>query len=87
MASLTERFREIEVTLERDAKPPATLPGTWIRSSTAGPVFRFVETQFDRERTPAEIRNVLGEPRNISVSAMPLRSIFVTMARNAAKDS
>jgi ABC-2 type transport system ATP-binding protein len=87
MASLTERFREIEVTLERDARPPAALPSTWIRSSAMGPVFRFVETQFDRERTPAEIRNVLGEPRNISVSAMPLRSIFVTMARNAAKDS
>jgi ABC-2 type transport system ATP-binding protein len=87
MASLTERFREIEVTLESDARPPAALPGTWIRGSATGPVFRFVETRFDRERTPAEIRNVLGEPRNISMSAMPLRSIFVTMARNAAKDS
>jgi hypothetical protein len=45
-------------------------------------VVRFVESQFDPERTPVEIRRIFGDPVQISVNPMPLRSIFVTLARS-----
>ena len=86
MTSLSERFREVEITLPSDANLAAKpLPATWIRHAVAGPVVRFVDSRFDSDRTPAEIREVYGEPKSISVAAMPLKSIFVTMARNAAR--
>jgi len=85
MTSLAARFREIEVTVE----PPAILPNgrewpnNWLRPQTTPAVVRFVETQFEDERTRSDIRRVFGESLQISVNPMPLRAIFVTLARNA----
>lgn len=86
MTSLTARFREIEVV----AEPPATFPGAqwpvnWLRPEAAPALIRFVETRFDPERTSSEIRRLFREVRQISVNPMPLRAIFVTLARNASK--
>ena len=87
MTSLTGRFREIEVTLEAPAlvTPGAGWPEHWLRPETMPAVVRFVDTRFDAEQTPAEIRRLFGEVRHISVNPMPLRSIFVTIARSRAK--
>jgi ABC-2 type transport system ATP-binding protein len=87
MASLSERFREVEITLTTDAKVLPALPASWTRVAVAGPVVRFVDTQFDAEKTPAAIRQVYGEPKCVSVAAMSLRSIFVAMARNTSRNS
>lgn len=46
---------------------------------------RFVETQFDQERTTSDIRRLFGKVMQISLNPMPLRDIFVTLARNASK--
>ena len=87
MASLTARFREVEVIVE----PPAVLPSkpewprTWLKPEAAQAVIRFVESQFEPERTNSEIRRVFGGVQQISVNAMPLRSIFVTLARASSK--
>jgi ABC-2 type transport system ATP-binding protein len=87
MTSLSDRFREVEVTFAGDAKLPAALPASWTRVAVTGPVVRFVDMQFDSERTNAAIRQVYGEPKQVSVAAMSLRSIFVAMARNASRQS
>jgi ABC-2 type transport system ATP-binding protein len=58
MSSLTARFREVEVTLSADASLPADCPGTWLRPESSAAVVRFVETQFDPERTLADIRRL-----------------------------
>jgi hypothetical protein len=44
-------------------------------------VVRFVETRFDAERTAAEVRRVFPECRDMRAEGMPLRSIFVTLAK------
>jgi len=87
MNSLTARFRKIEVTLETPAvlPPDPRWPAHWLRPEAMPAVVRFVDTRFDAERTPDEIRRLFGEVRNISVSPMPLRAIFVTIARSGAK--
>jgi ABC-2 type transport system ATP-binding protein len=89
MASLTSRFREVEVTVESGANGPqnaksSAWPSTWLRPDATPAVVRFVESQFDPERTPVEIRRIFGDPIQISVTPMPLRSIFVTLARSGA---
>lgn len=90
MPSLTGRFREVEVIMESGRESGRSIPGTsdwpdhWMGPESADSVVRFVDTRFDPDRTPGDVRRVFGDPAHIRFNAMPLRSIFVTMARNAA---
>ena len=79
MTILTQRFREVELTLEGPSTVPETLPSTWIRADSA--VVRFIETRFDEDRTSAEIQRLFGDVRNLTFTPMSLRSIFLAMAR------
>jgi ABC-2 type transport system ATP-binding protein len=81
MTALSARFREVEVTLDAAATLPANWPPAWLRVETSPSVVRFVESQFDDARTMAEVRKIFGEPHGIAITPMPLRSIFVTLAK------
>jgi ABC-2 type transport system ATP-binding protein len=81
MTALSGRFREVEVTLDATPVLPANWPATWLRPESSAAVVRFVESQFDETRTMAEVRKMFGEPRGVAITAMPLRSIFVTLAK------
>ena len=87
MSSLTARFREIEVTVQSSAKLPSNdrWPGTWLRPDTTPAVVRFVESQFDPVRTQKDIRALFGDAVQVSVNPMPLRAIFITLARTGSK--
>jgi ABC-2 type transport system ATP-binding protein len=85
MTSLNQRFREIEVTLEGPAALPGAWPAAWINREQSAAVVRFVDTQFENERTLAEVRRVFHEARQVTVNTMPLRSIFVTLAKAGRK--
>ncbi len=85
MTSLNARFREVEVTLETESPLPANLPSTWLRPESSALVVRFVETQFDPERTPAEVRRVFGNVQQLAMNPMPLRAIFVTLAKSGRR--
>jgi ABC-2 type transport system ATP-binding protein len=84
MTSLSARFREIEVTLESAVTMPGPRdwPTHWLRPESTAALVRFVETRFHSEKTVGEIHRLFGEVRNISVHPMPLRSIFLTLARS-----
>jgi len=82
LAVLTGRFREMEVTLSEPALP-APWPSHWLRPEASPAVVRFIETHFDSERTFAEIRLLFRGVTNIEANPMPLRSIFVTLARTS----
>jgi ABC-2 type transport system ATP-binding protein len=86
MASLTARFREIELVFDVAPPPPANWPAAWLAPETSSAVVRFVETHFDQERTMAEIHRLFPGLRNLSIQPMPLRSIFVTLAKASRKD-
>jgi ABC-2 type transport system ATP-binding protein len=91
MTALSARFREVEVTLDPPAVFPAQYPeagewpANWLRPELTPSLLRFVEARFEPERTTSEIRRLFGSVRQISVNAMPLRAIFVTLARSASK--
>lgn len=87
MTSLSARFREMEVTVE----PPAVVPSDghwpphWLCPEASPGLIRFVDSHFDPERSTNEICRLFGEVRNISANPMPLRAIFVTLARSSSK--
>lgn len=84
MASLSARFREVELTLEAPRPLPAGLPPAWLQASSAGAVVRFVDSQFDAEKSAADIRNLFGDVRDMACRTMGLRAIFLAMARKSA---
>ena len=83
--SLAERFREIQVTPANPLPSPISLPGAWLNAEQSAAVVRFVDSQFDRERTIAEVDRVFGKTHQIAVNPMPLRAIFVTLAKAGRK--
>src|SRR5216110_2021489 len=81
MTSLAARFREVEITFETDSVLPSPIPGNWLQAKAAGGVVRFVESQFDDQRTGAEIQRVFGHVKAVAFRAMSLRAIFLAIAR------
>lgn len=85
MSSLTERFREIEITLANPAQVPASWPAAWLNKEQSPTLVRFVDSHFDQEKTIAEVHRLFGAVQQINVTPMPLRAIFVTLAKAGRK--
>jgi hypothetical protein len=85
MTGLTGRFRQVHVTLAREAALPATIPDGWVEVRAAGNVLTFVDTRFSEEGFGERVRSLVDEVRTIDAQSMALRTIFTTMAR-AARD-
>jgi ABC-2 type transport system ATP-binding protein len=80
MSTLAERFRQVEVVFDTPAALPQPWPSNWTQPQTASAVLRFVETQFQEERTAAEIHRLMPAARKVCFTAMPLKDIFVALA-------
>jgi ABC-2 type transport system ATP-binding protein len=89
MTSLTERFREIEITLapptNLTAPSLASWPAAWLNKEQSPTLVRFVDSHFDQEKTIAEVHGLFGAVQQINVTPMPLRAIFVTLAKAGRK--
>jgi len=81
LETLSARFREIVLTFAAATPLPREWPASWLKPETAGSVVRFVETRFDQERTAADARRTFPDFLDMAASPMPLRSIFVTLAK------
>jgi ABC-2 type transport system ATP-binding protein len=93
MTALAARFREIEVVLGEGGDPAhATaaslegLPPTWLQVQRQGNVLRFVDSQFV-ETTTAALAERFGAASRISVTSMPLRAMFLAIARAGRLDA
>jgi ABC-2 type transport system ATP-binding protein len=89
MTVLAARFRQIEVLVDS----PIMLcdcedwPASWLRPESSPAFIRFVESRFELERTERDIRRLFGQARQVSMEPMPLREIFVTLARSISTAS
>jgi ABC-type multidrug transport system ATPase subunit len=83
MSRLTERCREVYVTLDSTARVPHPLPGHWLQARAVGNVLMFVETQFSDEALGEIVRMLCEGVRHIDTKPMSLRSIFTTLAPTA----
>jgi ABC-2 type transport system ATP-binding protein len=81
LTTLTERFREVEVTFGAPPPLPRATPESWLQLNSSAAVVRFIESRFEPERTHQQIRNHLGEAKNVTFTPMSLRSIFLAMAK------
>jgi ABC-2 type transport system ATP-binding protein len=82
MTTLTNRFREVTVTLADRSDMPAQPPPSWLRLEHADAVVRFVHSNVE-QATPAEIAAIFPSARDITLDPMPLRSIFLSIARSS----
>ena len=85
MASLAARFREIELTFDQPPALPVPWPAGWLAPTQSPAVLRFVDSEFQADSTPAEIGRVFPAARAVSINPMPLRAIFVSLAKSTRK--
>ena len=82
MTVLADRFREVMVTLDSPSPLPENLPPTWLQPQAADCVFRFVHSSFNEQSSPRELAERFPTARDISFDPMPLRSIFLAIAKS-----
>ena len=80
-ASLRARFRQCEATLEPGQEVPEALPETWLLAEQAGQILRFVESRFQNGTGTEGIQKILPGIKDLSVSPMSLKEIFLALAR------
>lgn len=85
MEALTGRVQEIRVTASREAALRQPAPKSWIGVKAAGNVVTFVHSEFIGNELEDQVRARIADVVRIEVNPMPLRSIFVSLAR-AARD-
>lgn len=81
LESLRARFREIVLTFDAPPAMRFEWPAAWMQPESAGTVVRFVDSRFDEERTKAEVRALFPEYRDMAANGMPLRNIFIALAK------
>lgn len=82
LAQLSERFREVTVTLTAPTPLPAQIPGTWLQAQTSDSVIRFIDSGYRRHVSERELAEIFPAARSFSCDPMPLRSIFLAIARS-----
>jgi ABC-2 type transport system ATP-binding protein len=87
MAALGRRFREIEVVFDGPRPPAPSWPAAWLNVEPSDGLIRCVDSQFDEARTMADIRRLFGDTRQVAVRSMPLRAIFVALAKTARQEA
>jgi ABC-2 type transport system ATP-binding protein len=82
ITDLDARFREVHITLDREAAPPAGMPREWLNVRASGNVLMFVDSGFSEHRFGIEIGALNGSVRNVDTRPMGLRSIFTALAKS-----
>jgi ABC-2 type transport system ATP-binding protein len=81
MTVLADRFREVTVTLTAPVKLPHDLPATWLQAETVDCVVRFVHSEYQGEASEREVAEKFAGVRDVTCEAMPLRAIFLAIAK------
>jgi len=82
MATLSNRFREVTITLASPSPLPANLPAAWLEPQTADCVLRFVHSDFKEGSSHRELAERIPSARDIAFEPMSLRQIFLAIAKS-----
>ncbi|WP_348263756.1 ABC transporter ATP-binding protein [Telmatobacter sp. DSM 110680] len=82
---LSDRFRDVTVTLERASALPEDRPASWLQPEIADHVVRFVHSDYRQQVTERELAEFFPTARSFSLDPMPLRSIFLAVAKSSRK--
>ena len=83
MAVLADRFRDVTVTLAVPAPLPPDLPPAWLQPETVDCVVHFIACEYRGDATARDIAAIFPSARDISAEPMPLRSIFLAIAKSS----
>jgi ABC-2 type transport system ATP-binding protein len=83
VSALLARFRLVEVVARHDTPPVMPTGSRWLPQGTAGRTLRFLDTHHDQSDAPTLIAAAFPEC-DIHVSPLPLREIFVALARTSS---
>jgi ABC-2 type transport system ATP-binding protein len=81
VSTMLARFRQIEVVVDGDATVAPDMPAAWLRPEAAGHTIRFVDSAFSDSDIGAAVRGRYPSARDVTVTPMSLRQIFITLAR------
>ena len=87
MSVLSARFREITITLSTPSSLPQKIPPTWLQVESTDSVIRFVDSNFRGPATAQELAEIFPSAGDISWEPMPLRSIFLALAKTGRTQS
>ncbi len=82
MTLLTERFRQVTVTLAGPSQPEAERPPSWLQFEVADSVVRFVHSHYEGDATSYALAAHFPSARDITLDPMSLRSIFLCIAKS-----
>jgi ABC-2 type transport system ATP-binding protein len=82
MSVLSDRFRDVTVTLTSPSPLPAKLPSSWLQLQTADCVVRFVHSSYNDQAAAREVTGIFPSARDISFDPMSLRAIFLAIAKS-----
>jgi len=83
MAVLNDRFRDISITLAAPAPLPPNLPPAWLLPETVDCVVHFIASEYRSGESEHEIAATFPSARDVSAEPMPLRSIFLAIAKSS----
>jgi ABC-2 type transport system ATP-binding protein len=83
MRVLSDRFREITITLTTPAAIPPNIPPSWLQVESGDAVVRFVDSDFRGDVSTRELREMFPSAGDISIAPLPLRSIFLAIGKNS----
>ena len=79
--SLEDRFRYCRLNLESGEQMPDGLPDSWLLAESVGRSVRFVASDYEEGTGVEFIRSVVPEAREVTVSRMSLKAVFMALAR------
>ena len=82
MSVLTGRFREVTVTLENPVPLPENLPSTWLQPQLTDRVIHFIHRGYQDQASELELAKIFPSARDITFDPMPLRQIFLAVAKS-----
>lgn len=83
LTQLTDRFRDVTVTLEGPSPLPARIPSEWLQAQGSDSVIRFVHSGYRQHDTERELAQAFPTARDVSFDPMPLRAIFLAIAKSS----
>jgi ABC-2 type transport system ATP-binding protein len=78
---LQNRFRRVELTLEEPIGLKPSFLEQWYLPKQEGRTVHFFESQYEKGKGEAKIREIFPNCSNVEVSGMSLRDIFVVFAK------
>jgi ABC-2 type transport system ATP-binding protein len=87
LTALTDRFRDVTVTLNNPSTLPADVPAAWLQAQASDSVIRFVHSGYQQHVTERELAQIFPTARDFSFDPMPLRAIFLAIAKSSRTSS